>query len=46
MSQSQTYDRSFSIMFFYLAYLKNLNDTYDHQAGDLTLKRVVSILTQ
>ena len=38
------YDGSFSLIFFDLDNFKNLNDTWGHQAGDLTLKRVAEIL--
>lgn len=38
------YNGSFSLIFFDLDKFKNLNDTWGHQAGDLTLKRVAEIL--
>jgi diguanylate cyclase (GGDEF)-like protein len=44
MNESQRYDESFSNIFYGLDHFKNLNDTYGHQAGDLTLKRAAEIL--
>ena len=44
MNRAQRYDGSFSIIFFDLDHFKSLNDTYGHQAGDLTLIRVAEIL--
>ncbi|MBT3365510.1 MAG: diguanylate cyclase [Nitrospina sp.] len=44
ISKAIRYDGSFSLIFFDLDNFKNLNDTWGHQAGDLTLKRVAEIL--
>ncbi|MBT3921609.1 MAG: diguanylate cyclase [Nitrospina sp.] len=38
------YEGNFSLIFFDLDNFKNLNDTWGHLAGDLTLKRVAEIL--
>ena len=40
----QRYDGCFSVFFIDLDNFKKLNDTYGHQAGDLTLKVVADIL--
>ncbi len=44
MNRVQRYDGSFSVFFIDLDNFKKLNDTYGHQAGDLTLKVVSDIL--
>ena len=44
MNRVQIYNGYFSVFFIDLEKFKKLNDTYDHQAGDLTLKVVADIL--
>ncbi len=44
MNRAQRYESSFSVFFIDLDNFKKLNDTYGHQAGDLTLKVVAKIL--
>ena len=44
MNRVQIYNGYFSVFFIDLENFKKLNDTYDHQAGDLTLKVVADIL--
>jgi len=44
MNRAQRYNGCFSIFFIDLDNFKKLNDTYGHQAGDLTLKVVAEIL--
>ncbi len=44
MNRVQRYNGFFSVFFIDLDNFKKLNDTYGHQAGDLTLKVVADIL--
>ncbi|MZG29962.1 MAG: diguanylate cyclase [Nitrospinae bacterium] len=44
MKRAQRYEGSFSLIFFDLDNFKKLNDTYGHQAGDMTLKKTAEIM--
>jgi len=44
INRAQRYNGNFSLIFFDLDNFKHLNDTYGHQAGDLTLKKVAEIM--
>ncbi len=44
LNRAQRYDGCFSLFFIDLDHFKKLNDTYGHQAGDLTLQVVANIL--
>ena len=46
INRAKRYESTFSVFFIDLDHFKKLNDTYGHQAGDLTLKVVANILQE
>jgi diguanylate cyclase (GGDEF)-like protein len=46
LQRSQRYHQTFGLVILDFDYFKEVNDTYGHQVGDLTLKEIAKLLTE